>query len=76
MELSKIEAYVYGGCCGHFVTAFSFTNSDVTVQFKPIENDRSDGAVSIVAVFPNAVITSTEEDPRVESPASVGPNRI
>jgi hypothetical protein len=63
MPLSKIEAYIYGGDCGHFVTAFNLTNSDVTIEFEPMDNDRPDGATSVVAVFPNAVLNSYEEDP-------------
>jgi hypothetical protein len=54
MPLSKVEAFVFGGNCGHFVTSFDFANGVVTVTLKPIESDRPDGAASVIAVFAQA----------------------
>jgi hypothetical protein len=54
MALSRIESFVFGGPCAHFVTALNFTDGLIVVQFKPIEDNRQDGEPFVVAKFADA----------------------
>jgi len=41
MPLSKVESFVYGGNCAHFVTAFKSADGPVTSELKPMEGDKA-----------------------------------
>ena len=70
MALSEVERFVFGGHCAHFVTAFDFADGRVEIQFRPMENNRQDGAAFVGGTFADAVILSvwTSPDETVEFP--------
>ena len=61
MNLTEIEAYVYGGNCAHFVTAFESNDREIRIEFAPMGNNRPDGATIVVATFANSVLLSCDE---------------
>jgi hypothetical protein len=62
MAISKVESFVFGGPCAHFVTSFDFADGVVTIPFRPIEGNRQDCAAFVVATFVDAVVTSIWND--------------
>jgi hypothetical protein len=63
MALSKVEAFVFGGEFGHFVTAFEFAHGRLVIEFKPMEDNRQDRAALVVATFADAVMIDSWNDP-------------
>ena len=63
MSLTKIEEFLFGGDCAHFVTAFISNDRETTMVLKPMEDNRADGATKVIATFANVVMLSCEKDP-------------
>lgn len=63
MSLTEIEQFLYGGPCGHFVTAFRLLDREIVIELSPMEDDRPDGATKVIATFSEASATGLWRDP-------------
>jgi hypothetical protein len=62
MTLTKLEAYVFGSNCAHFVTGFDFADGQITLTLRPMDESPLGVPSNVTAKFPNAVMTDTWED--------------